>query len=91
MIFYAEMLVPKSWYIAEYDTKKYPNFEFKFIKDCYVKKAHDIVFIKPVDGQYGNILSIDHVKDCHINFPSHIIFTGDMEEIIENFGLYRSH
>ena len=91
MIFYAETPVPISWYKADYDHEQYPNFEFKFIKDCYAEKAHGIVFIKPVDGQRGDVLSIDNVKDCHINFPSHIMFNSDMEEVIENYGLYRLH
>lgn len=91
MIFYTEMLVPKSWYTAEYDIEKYPNFEFKFIKDCYVEKAHDIVFIKAVDGKKGNVLEINNVQDCKINFPSHIILSGDMDKIIENFNSFRLH
>jgi len=91
MIFYAETPVPKSWYKAEYDIEKYPNFEFKFIKDCYVKKAHDIVFIKAIYGQGGKILEVNNVSNCEIDFPSYFIDIGDMEEIIKNYGLYRLH
>jgi len=85
MIYFAGTPVPKDWYEVKYDCIRHPKFTFEFIKNCVVEKAHGIVFIQPIDQKEGDVLEVSGIDHAVISFPSCIVQSGDLDEIIKNY------
>lgn len=90
MIYYVGTPVPAEWYTSDHDVMRYPFFEFKFIRTCIVKKAHDVFFIKALDGLPGQVLHVDNVDDCTIDFPMNFVTRGNIDQAINDWGYRRN-